>query len=64
MPLLPLPPRATNAMDVLVQIGAEIPIDHVSEPVDVDTARGDIRRNQHWKYAAMKSLEQLLALCL
>src|SRR5437868_22583 len=61
---LACPRRATDAVDVVVGRLRHIEVDDVSERFDVDSARGDVRRNQDSMIAALESRERGCALAL
>ena len=61
---LPLAARAAHAVDVLVQVGAKVPVDDVLEAVDVQPARGDVGGDEHGQRVALEALEHPLALRL
>src|SRR5205085_3009365 len=61
---LACPRRATDAVDVVVGRLRHIEVDDMSQRFDVDSARGDVRRNQDSMIAALESRERGCALAL
>ncbi len=57
-------PRPTDTVDVIFQLVRKVEIDDVRDAVDVDTARGDVGRNQDPDFAVLESLQGTLTLAL
>ena len=53
-----------NPMDVILGVLGHIVIDDVADFRDVEPARGDISRHEHFKFSVAKPLQGLLALAL
>src|SRR5262245_37615284 len=51
------PGRAPDAMDVVLGILGQIPVDDVGDRLDVQAARGDVGRHQHGELAFLEIVE-------
>ena len=56
--------RASNAVDVILRHLGNVEVHHMPECLDVDAARGDVRRHEHAKVAALEAVERRRALRL
>jgi predicted nucleotidyltransferase len=58
------PPGATDPVHVVLGRSRHVVVDHVRHVVDVDAARGDVRRHEHVDAAVLEVPQRALALAL
>ena len=56
--------RAANAMDVILRMLRHVVVDDVAHVRDVQSARGDVRGDEHFVFAFAETLQGLLAFLL
>ena len=56
--------RAPDAMDVILRMLRHVVVDDVAHVRDVESARGDVRGDEHFKSSVAETLERLLAFAL